>query len=219
MEIITKRLNKKRKELSNLKLKFDSEHVLNKVSKSIKVYVDLLPIEHKNQCNVLIDPEKYLGIKIQDDTNKTITFLNKIGSGSNYMCYHIATMLGLHEYFYHLKEIGKTNYVPSFLVLDQPSQVYYPDILEEKVKNNQQLKRKESEDLENTRRIFEVCAKFMERTNNEIQIIILEHAPINTWKGIDSKYINLVEQWRGKEEEGTYSEDYNALIQKEWLLN
>jgi ASC-1-like (ASCH) protein len=216
---IDKNLSGKRKELNELKQKFDKQHILNKVSKSIKTYIDLLPIEHKNQCNVLIDPEKYLGIKIKDDKNKTETFLNKIGSGSNYMCYHLATMLGLHEYFYKLKEVGKTNYVPSFLVLDQPSQVYYPDILEEKLTNNKQLKIKESEDLDNTKKIFDVCAKFIERTNNEIQIIILEHAPPSTWKEVDSKFINLVEEWRGKEEDGYYSDDYNALLQKEWLIN
>lgn len=219
LEGINKELNKKRKALSDLKQKFDKELILNKVSKSIKTYIDLLPIEHKKYCNVLIDPEKYLGIKIQDEKNKTITFLNKIGSGSNYMCYHLATMLGLHEYFYNLKENSKINYVPSFLVLDQPSQVYYPDILEEKFIKKQELKTKESEDLENTKKIFEVCAKFMERTNNEIQIIILEHAPTSTWKGIDLKYINVVEEWRGKEEDGYYSDDYNALLQKEWLID
>lgn len=219
LDIINKELNKKRRELEKLKQKFDKDYILNKVSESIKTYIDLLPIEHKKYCNVLIDPEKYLGIKIKDEKNKTITFLNKIGSGSNYMCYHLATMLGLHEYFYKLKETSRTNYVPSFLVLDQPSQVYYPDVIEEKVVKNIQLKEKESEDLENTRKIFEVCAKFMERTNNEIQIIILEHAPTSTWKGIDVKYINLVEEWRGKEEDGTYSEDYNALLQKEWLID
>lgn len=219
LDEIEKSLIGKRKNLANLKQKFDKDHILNKVSKSIKTYIDLLPIEHKQYCNVLIDPEKYLGIKIQDEKNKTITFLNKIGSGSNYMCYHLATLLGLHEYFYKLKETNTTNYVPSFLVLDQPSQVYYPDILEEKVIKKQKLVSKESEDLENTKKIFEVCAKFMERTNNEIQIIILEHAPVSTWKGIDLKHINLVEEWRGKEEDGYYSDDYNALIQKEWLVS
>ncbi|SMO71754.1 Protein of unknown function [Chryseobacterium rhizoplanae] len=121
-------LNSKRITLNNLNKKFDKDFVLSKVTKSIKTYIDLLPIENKEHCNVLLDPTKYIGIKIKDDFNKSITFLNKIGSGSNYMCYHLATMLGLHEYFYKLKEEGKINYVPSFIVFDQPSQVYYPDI-------------------------------------------------------------------------------------------
>ena len=217
LQKLEEELNKKRTELNKLKLKYDKDHILSKVTKSIKTYVDLLPIEHKNHCDVLIDPEKYLGIKIKDEKNKSITFLNKIGSGSNYMCYHMATMLGLHEYFYKLKETGKLNYVPSFLVLDQPSQVYYPEILKKKQENGEKLEEKDSEDLENTRNIFEVCSTFMERTNNEIQIIILEHAPQETWSGINN--INLVDEWRGKENDGNYSEDYKALIPKSWLID
>jgi len=213
-------LNSKRTTLNNLNKKFDKEWVLSKVTKSIKTYIDLLPIENKEYCNVLLDPTKYIGIKIKDDLNKSITFLNKIGSGSNYMCYHLATMLGLHEYFYKLKEEGKMNYVPSFIIFDQPSQVYYPDIdytekLQNKKAANQKLKIKESEDIENTRKIFEVCSIFMERTNNQIQIIILEHAPKETWSGI--KHIKYKE-WRGIEKDGTFSSDYKALLPKEWFL-
>lgn len=215
LEILETEIRRKRKKLLNLKEKFDKEFILNKVSKSIKKYVDLLPIENNEYCNVLIDPEKYLGIKIKDDKNKTTTFLNKIGSGSNYMCYHLATILGLHEYFYKLPETGNTNYVPSFIVLDQPSQVYYPDTIKNKDKN---LELVEGEDVENTKRIFKVCENFMERTNNEIQIIILEHAPKSTWENIDEKNVNLVDEWRGTYKDGTYSEDYKALLPKEWLI-
>lgn len=205
-------LNAKRKKLNDLNKKFDKDLVLSNVTSSIKTYIDLLPIENREYCNVLLDPTKYLGIKIKDDLNKTITFLNKIGSGSNYMCYHLATMLGLHEYFYKLKEKGKVNYIPSFIVFDQPSQVYYPDIKNIKDKNKTNQK---SEDIENTRNIFEVCSEFMERTNNQIQIIILEHAPKETWTNINHiKY----QEWRGTEKEGVFSNDYKALLPKEWFL-
>lgn len=39
------------------------------------------------------------------------------------MGYHIATLLALHEYFVDLK----WNPVPQFLIIDQPSQVYFPE--------------------------------------------------------------------------------------------
>ncbi|WP_394345038.1 hypothetical protein [Chryseobacterium rhizoplanae] len=55
----------------------------------------------------------------------------------------------------------------------------------------------------------------MDRTNNEIQIIILEHAPKETWTNI--KHIQYKE-WRGTEKDGVFSEDYNALLPKEWFL-
>lgn len=198
--------------LRKLKKMYDKDYSLQKVTKYIKHYIDLLPIENRKHSNVLIDPDKHLGIKIQDDIHKTVSYLNKIGSGSNYMCYHLATMLGLHEYFYKLKERGKTNYIPSFLILDQPSQVYYP----ERLRGKRKLDKKESEDLQNTRTIFDVCSEFMTRTNNEVQIIILEHASDETWSGISN--IHQVEEWRGEEKDGIYDDDYNALIPKDWLL-
>lgn len=60
----------KRIVLSKLKKKFDKELTLSKLTKSIKTYVDILPIENKQYCNVLIDPDKHLGIKIEDSYNK-----------------------------------------------------------------------------------------------------------------------------------------------------
>jgi hypothetical protein len=203
----------KRSKVSGLRKKFDKQSTLEKLTRIIKTYVDILPIENREYCNVLLDPDKHLGIRIEDRLNKSITFLNKIGSGSNYMCYHLATMLGIHEFFYKLKELGKHNYVPNFIVFDQPSQVYFPDRIAEKSNLNE----KESEDKANTKKIFEVCKTFMERTNHEIQVIILEHANTDMWQGLE-KDINLVENWRGQEENGVFTEDYNALIQKDWIL-
>lgn len=207
-ELVTKRAK-----VSGLRKKFDKQSTLENLTRTIKTYVDILPIENREHCNVLLDPDKHLGIRIEDNLNKSTTFLNKIGSGSNYMCYHLATMLGIHEFLYKLKESRKKNYVPTFLVLDQPSQVYFP----ERIANKTKLNEKESEDKINTRKIFEVCKKFMDRTNHEIQVIILEHADSDMWQGLE-KDINLVENWRGKEDNGNFTDDYNALIQKDWIL-
>ena len=52
-------------------------------------------------------------------------FLWEIGSGANWLSYHVASMIGLHELF--LSQRG--NPVPSMLILDQPSQVYFPRTL------------------------------------------------------------------------------------------
>nr|WP_315160858.1 DUF3732 domain-containing protein [uncultured Flavobacterium sp.] len=211
----------KEQNLSKETKKYNKSNTLLKVTNSIKKYIELLPIENNTNSNVLIDPDKYLGIKIENRITGNSTFLNKIGSGSNYMCYHLATMLGLHNYFYNLKNENKTNYIPSFLILDQPSQVYYPDKtdeideIEQKEKDNE-LSKNESEDIQNTKKIFEVCSKFMKNTNNDVQVIILEHAGKNNWNDLPN--INLVETWRGSDKDG-YSADFNALIQKDWLTD
>ena len=54
----------------------------------------------------------------------------------------------------------------------------------------------------------------MERTNHQVQIIILEHAPKETWANIDNiEY----QEWRGTDKDGLYSDDFKALLPKEWF--
>lgn len=200
-------IDKKTKKLKGLNSKFDKELSLNKLTKLIGKYIKVLPIEDKKTKKVLLDPKESLNIKVEDTKTQNKYFLSRLGSGANYMGYHISTMLGLHEFFYKLKETNKHNFIPSFLILDQLSQVYYPEKFEEKdgVKG--------SKDIKDTKKIFEACNEFMKNTNNEIQLIILEHVPKSTWSNINNDIFNIVGEWRGEENEG----NFKALIPKEWL--
>ncbi|MDL2282524.1 DUF3732 domain-containing protein [Parabacteroides sp. OttesenSCG-928-G06] len=218
---IQSELSKKIGKLELLKNKFDRTMCLSQVTKCIDRYVQLLPIEQKKNKKVLLDPDKSLGIRIQDVKTNDINFLWKIGSGANHMCYHLATLLGLHEYFLNLTKSGKSNYIPSFLILDQPSQVYFPEEFPKKnsnKKNAENSNKKEtkalkiSQDIENTKDIFKTCSDFMQKTDFKTQIIILEHAPASTWEGDDN--VSLVEEWRGSD---LNDKNYKALIPKNWL--
>lgn len=212
LESIRINLSKKRATIKKLKEKFDKESCLLKVTEAIRHYLKLLPIERKETKRVLLDPENSASIKIEDLETKNITFLSRIGSGANHMCYHVATLLGLHEYFLKLPESGKKNYISSFLVLDQPSQVYFPEDFNEILKGDK-TEKKFSEDIENTSQIFKACSEFMTRTQHQTQIIILEHAPTSTWKDLSN--VHLVAEWRGD----INSDNYDALIPKDWLLH
>lgn len=212
LESIRLSLSRKKAEIKKLKEKFDREACLSKVTTSIQQYLKLLPIEKKESKRVLLDPENSASIKIEDLESKNITFLSRIGSGANHMCYHIATLLGLHEYFLKLPESGKKNYIPSFLVLDQPSQVYFPEDYSD-IETTEKTEKKISEDIENTKKIFNACSEFINRTQNKVQIIILEHAPPSTWKDLEN--IHLVAEWRGRLNDS----HYDALIPKEWLIS
>ena len=210
---IQEALRKKNIEVENLRAKYDRKNSLEKVSINIGNYLKMLPIEDKRNRKVFLDPEQSANIKVQDTKSLNVTYLSKIGSGANHMCYHLATMLGLHEYFNNLPRENKKNHVPSLLVMDQPSQVYFPEeypSASERKNTSEEKEKKISEDIENTIQIFKTCSEFVKRTNGEIQIIILEHAPTSTWQGVENVY--LVEEWRGKEGE----EEYKALIPLEW---
>jgi hypothetical protein len=206
-------LRKKNIEVENLRARYDRKNSLEKVSANIGTYLQMLPIEDKRNRKVFLDPEQAANIKVQDTKSLNVTYLSKIGSGANHMCYHLATMLGLHEYFNSLPKERKKNHVPSLLVMDQPSQVYFPEEYPSTNdgKNASKEKREKiSEDIENTIQIFKTCSEFIKRTKGDVQVIILEHAPTSTWQGVEN--INLVEEWRGKEDE----KEYKALIPLEW---
>ena len=153
-------------------------------------------------------PEDYVEI---DYKNLTITvtgktgrkdYLWEIGSGSNWLSYHISVSLAFQMFF------AEQNYstVPQFIVYDQPSQVYFPKKLAQKENEKEEDPQLEDEDVLAVRKIFEAMSSALEKTNPHIQIIVLEHASESAWSEI--KNINLVEEWRG---------DNNKLIPKEWL--
>ncbi|WP_312133163.1 DUF3732 domain-containing protein [Empedobacter sp.] len=196
IELLEQSIAKDRLILNKLKKKFDKENSLNKLNNLISNYIKLLPIEDNNKRRVLFDPSESLVIKIEDINTKNKYFLSRIGSGANYMGYHLATIFGLHEYFFKLNETGKVNFIPSFLILDQPSQVYYPKEFT-----------KDSKDIEDTRKIFTTSFEFMKKTDFKIQLIILEHVPKELWEDIDDTNFNLVAEWDNNSE---------ALIPDDW---
>jgi len=67
--------------------------------------------------------ERELNIRFEREGTNRPDYLWEIGSGENWMGYHLAALLALHGVFLGL---GANNPAPSFLVIDQPSQVYFP---------------------------------------------------------------------------------------------
>ena len=150
--------------------------------------------------NVEID-YKNLTITVTGKTGRK-DYLWEIGSGSNWLSYHISVSLAFQMFF------AEQNYstVPQFIVYDQPSQVYFPQKLAQKENEKEEDPQLEDEDILAVRKIFEAMSSTLEKTSPHIQIIVLEHASEAAWSEI--KNINLVEEWRG---------DNNKLIPREWL--
>jgi len=186
--------------LSTHKAKEKQEFALSRISKYILNYAKILGVERPDDP---IDLDiTNLTIKILSPSNKRKDYLWEIGSGANWMAYHLATLMALHEYFISLD----SNPVPQFLVLDQPSQVYFPEWpLDPNPKYPEADPRDPKlDDVYRTKKIFEALSEGVARTSGKLQIIVIEHADAITWKGIEN--ISLVERWR----------DGKALIPPDW---
>lgn len=118
-------------------------------------------------------------------------YLWEIGSGANWLAYHVATSLALHELFLE----QKSSPVPSFIVYDQPSQVYFPK-QSASAGDVQDLAQLEipDEDITAVRHVFQAIADVVVRARGRLQVVVLDHAASNVWGGIDG--VELVEEWR-----------------------
>ncbi len=171
------------------------------VSSNIASYAQLLQLEHAKE-NVRLNIRE-LTLQFGRLSGRT-DFLWEVGSGQNWVGYHVAGMLALHEHFTSLN----LNPVPRFLVIDQPSQVYFPEAwptMEESPDG--QNKVDSSSDIAGVRRIFNALSNFIDRKSGQFQVIVTEHAGSITWEGIP--HMHLVENWRAGHDE--------FLIPAAWL--
>lgn len=175
---------------------------LKDISDYIFKYAEKIGVERPEDTPEL--DIKNLNIKIRSSHNSRKDYLWEIGSGANWMGYHISTLLALHEHFISLNK----NYVPQFLVLDQPSQVYFPESWPEDqdfgLKDENKISFND-DDIKRVNKIFKTLSYFLEETGKKVQIIMIEHADEITWNNVDN--VHLVERWRNNK----------ALIPKEWM--
>ena len=174
------------------------------VSRCIQNNAIDLRLEHASE-NPQLDV-KELTVKFGNPNGRT-DYLWEVGSGQNWVGYHLATLLAMHDYLLGLEH----NPVPSFLVIDQPSQVYFPETAwtssdEQPAKS---LGENVSEDIKGVQRIFNQLKKFLDEHAGQFQIIVTEHAGAITWKDVKDA-VELVGNWRNKET------DY--LIPESWLV-
>ena len=114
--------------------------------------------------------------------------MGRTGGAENHLAYHLAAMLALH----HFAAASKRP-VPRFLMIDQPTQVYFPSEQVYKAADGSVQKTEEDADLVAVRRLFELLRRFTMDDAPGFQIIVTEHA-------------NLREQWF-----------QDALLEEPWL--
>ncbi|KXO85511.1 hypothetical protein AYK86_04740 [Acinetobacter venetianus] len=183
----------------------ESEKVYNEISELISFYAKEFNLEEIGKVNL---ESSELTLSFTGKRKKE--YLWEVGSGANWMGYHIATFLALHEYFSN--DIEDNLPVFSFLVIDQPSQVYFPtavsgaNLLDDVDKNIDLMNTEREDDILATKRIFEMLRLGLVKSNFGFQIIVLEHADQSIWGSVENTH--EVANWKGENE---------GLIPSHWL--
>ncbi len=171
--------------------------VLNRISTKMSQWAKQLQLEH-SEWPFRMDI-RHLTVAI-DRPGRPIT-MQHIGGGENWLGCHLIALLALHSLF-----IADNRPVPRFIILDQPSQVYFvspthPYIsldgtTEETLQSNA--------DLVAVGRMFDLIFDFCKAAAPNHQVIILEHANLPN----DAYQKALVEQpWTAE----------HALIPLDWV--
>lgn len=147
--------------------------ILNIISTQVSRYVEKFEAEFRDF------PARF------DLTNVTIVFdrperpvhMSRTGGGENHLAYHLSALLALHLF------AAKNNRpIPRFLLIDQPTQVYFPSEQVYQEADGSIQKTEADADLTAVRRLFDLLYKFTKEDAPGFQLIVTEHA-------------NLREQW------------------------
>lgn len=125
---------------------------------------------------------------ISEGPNETIPF-SRFGSGRNWVWYHLLGHLALHDWF-----TANNRPVPGFLILDQPSQVYFPS----------SDGSKGEQDLQEVERIYQWLFETVGNLKGRLQIIVTDHAKFD-----DEQFQNHLthDWWQG-----------GSLVPTEWIV-
>ena len=193
-------IEKLRAEIDELMTKVDKESkeekmysIMNKINLQMSNWVPRLDVEHKNAL-IRFDLSKLTLIVDSTTSDKSIP-LYQMGSAANWVSYHLLIHFALHQYF-----IQANRPVPRFLMIDQPTQAYFPP---EKDTNNDGLIQESTDEIA-VKKIFDFMIETTERLDSKFQLIITDHAYLRTEKFIQS----VREVWRNG----------NKLIPSEWII-
>jgi len=153
---------------------------LNLVATYITDYAGILDLEHSEQ-KVRIDSRR---LTVVADTLDGPIPLSRIGSGENWVGYHVVALLALHRWFR-----GQQRPVPGMMILDQPSQAHYPPEADQ----DGSIDVLQDADRRAVRDLFRLMFDVGRDLGPGFQLIVLDHAHI------DEEWFEgaIVEEWRG----------------------
>lgn len=148
------------------------ESYLNRIGRDMTEWASQLPFEHR-EWPLRLDAKK---VTVVSDRPGRPFPMSRMGSGQNFLTCHLASLLALHAHFR-----TEARPVPGLLMLDQPSQVYFPSREEyEQLRGTiEDTAGKVGVDLELVRNLFDTIFLAAEAIGDGFQVIVLEHANLD----------------------------------------
>ncbi|WP_031526534.1 DUF3732 domain-containing protein [Dyadobacter crusticola] len=185
-------------EISELELMVGAEEkderlnsILNQINNQMTNWSKNLDLEHQD-APIRFDIRK---LTIFADTPTKSIPLNQMGSGANWVAYHLLIHFALHKHF-----VKAERPVPRFLILDQPSQAYYPPDRDNELRGNLST----SSDETAVKQLYDFIFSVTRELAPHFQLIITDHARLNYAEFSEC----ITEEWRN----GT------KLIPTDWFL-
>jgi hypothetical protein len=147
--------------------------ILNIISAQVTKYIEKFEAEFRDY------PARFdlANITIVFDRPERQVLMSRTGGGENHLAYHLSALLAI-----HLFAVKNNRPIPRFLLIDQPTQVYFPSEQIYQEADGSIKKTEADADLKAVRRLFELLFKFTQEDAPGFQMIVTEHA-------------NLREQW------------------------
>jgi len=155
---------------------------LNFVGRYMTDYSTRLDLEHRGS-QLRLDIRN---LTVIADTLSGPVPLFRMGSGENWVGYHVLAHLALHKWFRQ-----KERPVPGFLFFDQPSQAHYPP--EKDVDGS--IDALANEDQTAVTELFQLIYSVANDIAPELQVIVMDHADLKT----DWFAESVTARWRGNE--------------------
>ncbi len=166
------------------------DSIISNLSRDMSRWAEELSLEHSDYP-LRLDSR---GPTVIADAPSGPIPMGNMGSGENWVGYHLIAHLALHKWF-----VSHQCPVPRFLFVDQPSQVYFP--ADKDVDGS--MEGIEDEDRQAVAKMYQLALKVVQQLEPKFQVIMTDHADIAEPWFQDC----VVERWRGG----------NALIPSDWV--
>lgn len=178
-----------RSRINNDEFESKLETILSFISEKMTDYSKELDLEHSGS-SLRLDLKK---LTVVANTVDGPVPLNRMGSGENWVGYHVLSHLALH-WWLRLRERP----VPGFLIFDQPTQAYYPP---DSTEGGLDQIEKDA-DRTAVQALFKLMAMACAEIRPDFQLIVLDHAHLKD----DWFEAAIIAEWRGNE----------ALVPYDW---